>query len=94
MYPVLWTGSTTDFASVAVYNGKKVIKRGDFIHVGREYYRIMTFDSCCCLVDWFNLRASFEGDTYTEEDEFEYRDHDISMEEYEEIRDSIRSLQQ
>ena len=91
VYPVLHTGSTTDFASVAVFNGKKVIKRGDFIHVGREYYRIMTFDSCCCLVDWFNLRASFEGDTYTEEDEFEYRDHDISMEEFEKIRDSIQS---
>lgn len=94
VYPVLWTGSTTDFASVAVLNGKRVIKRGDFIHVGREYYWIMTFDSCCCPVDWFNLHASFEGDTYTEEDEFEYRDRDISMEEFEEIRDSIQSPQQ
>lgn len=94
VYPVLWTGSTTDFASVAVFNGKRVIEREDFLHVGREYHRIMTFDSCCCLVDWFNLDASFKGDTYTEEDEFEYRDRDISMEEFEEIRDGIQSLQQ
>lgn len=92
VYPVLHTSSTTDVASIAEIESKRVIERTDLTHAGRQYYWIMTFDSCCCPVDWFNLHASFEGDTYSEEDEFEYRDHDISMEEYEEIRDSIRRL--
>lgn len=90
VYPVLHTSFTTDVASVAEMAGKRVVARTDLTHTGRKYYWIMTFDSCCCPVDWFNLHASFEGDTYTEEDEFEYRDRDISMKEYEEIRDSIR----
>ena len=81
VYSVLHTYSTTDVAAVAEIDGERVIARTDLTHVGREYYWIMTFDSCCCMIDWFNLHTSFEGDTYTEEDEFEYRDRDISMEE-------------
>lgn len=94
VYPVLHTSFTTDTASVAEVDGERVIERTDLSHVGRKYYRIMTFDYCCCLVDWFSLHVSYEGDSYTEEDEFEYRDRDISLEEYEEIRDSIQSPQQ
>lgn len=90
VYKVLCTGTTTDFASVAVLNGKKVIKRSDFLYVGRTYYWIMEFDACCCVVDWWELHASYEGERYTEEDEFMYRDEEITMEEFEEIVSSIQ----
>lgn len=91
VYKVLHTGSTTDVASVALIKGKKVIERTDLTHTGRKYYWVMEFDACCCLVDWFNLHASYDGQKYSEEDEFMYREREISMEEFEKIRDSIQS---
>lgn len=90
VYKVLETGTTTDFASVAVLNGKKVIERSDFLYVGRTYYWIMEFDACCCVVDWWELHASYEGERYSEEDEFMYRDRETTMEEFEEIVSSIQ----
>ena len=89
VYKVLETGTTTDVASVAVFNGERVIERTDLGHVGRKYYRIMKFDSCCCLIDWFSLHVSYRGTEYSEEDEFMYRDREISMEQFEEIVNSI-----
>ena len=92
VYEVLLTGTTTDVAFVAEFNEKNVIVRTDLTHGGRESYRIMTYDPCCCLIDWFHLYAGFTGDAYTENDRFEYRDQEITMEEFEGIRDSIRDL--
>ena len=53
----------------------------------------MQFDSCCCLVDWFGLSAFYEESTYTEEDEFEYRDQEITMEQFEELVDDIKYVE-
>ena len=92
VYRVLETSSTTDVSHVAEFQGKRVIARTDLGHMEREYYRIMEFDPCCCLIDWFVLSASYEGTMYTEEDEFSYRDREISMYEFEELVDSIRLL--
>ena len=92
VYKVLTTSSTTDMSHVAEFQGKRVIERTDLGHVGRKYYQIMEFDSCCCLIDRFLLSASYEGTSYTEEDEFRYRDHEISMGEFEKIVDSIQQL--
>ncbi|MCH5344301.1 MAG: hypothetical protein J1E64_09690 [Acetatifactor sp.] len=89
VYKVLETGTTTDVAYVAEFMGKTVIARTDTTHVGREVYDIMEFDSCCCLIDRFVLSTFYEGDTYTEDDEFSYRGQDITMEEFEKIRDNI-----
>ena len=89
VYKVMETGTTTDVASVAVLSGERVIERTDLGHVGRKYYWIMKFDSCCCLIDWFSLNVSYEGTEYSEEDEFMYRDREISMEQFEEIVNSI-----
>lgn len=83
VYLQLCTGSTTDNASVAEINNKRVIQRTDLLHKGRKYYRIMKYDACGCLVDWFWLYASYEGDTYTEKDVFEYDNTIISMSEFE-----------
>lgn len=90
VYRVLETSSTTDMSHVAEFQGKRVIARTDLGHIEREYYRIMEFDPCCCLIDWFVLSASYEGTTYTEEDEFSYRNREISMYEFEELLDSIQ----
>lgn len=92
VYKVLETSGTTDVSHVAELQGRRVIARTDLGHIEREYYRIMEFDSCCCLIDWFVLSASYEGTTYTEEDEFSYRDREISMYEFEELLNSIQLL--
>lgn len=89
VYKVLETGTTTDVASVAVFHGEKVIKRTDLGHVERKYYWIMKFDSCCCLIDWFSLYATYEGTKYSKDDEFMYREREISMEQFEEIVNGI-----
>lgn len=44
VYKVLETGSTTDVASIAEMNGKRVVVRTDLSHAGRKSYRIMEFD--------------------------------------------------
>lgn len=89
VYKVLRTGSTTDFASVAEIEGKRVIERSDFLYVGRINYEIMTYDRCCCLTDWFRLYTGYEGEHYSENDIFKYRNREISMEEFETILSSI-----
>ena len=89
VYRLFETSSTTDVGSIVEMEGKKVIARTDLTHVGRQYYRIITYDSCCCIIDWFTLSANFEGNNYSVEDEFHYRGRKISMEEFEAVRDSI-----
>ena len=90
VYKVLNTYFTTDSSYVAGLDGKRVIARTDLSHGGRKVYRIMELDACCCVVDWWELHASYEGERYTEEDEFTYRDREITMEEFEEIVSSIQ----
>ena len=89
VYKVLRTGGTADVAYVTVFKEKRVVARTDLTHGGRLSYRIMEFDPCGCLIDWFHLYADFEGARYSEEDKFTYRNHEISMEEFEEIMNSI-----
>ncbi len=89
VYRLFETSSTTDVGSIVEMEGKKVIARTDLTHAGRQYYRIIIYDSCCCIIDWFELATGFEGDRYFAEDEFHYRGRKISMEEFEAIRDSI-----
>lgn len=92
VYKVLKTGSTTDVSYAAEMEGKRVVVRTDLTHGGRQYYRVMTYDGCGCLTDWFKLSAEYEGADYGIGDSFEYRDRAISMEEFETIRDSIHGL--
>lgn len=90
VYKVLRTGSTTDVASVVEIEGRKAVERTDLTHAGRKSYRIMKFDSCCCLIDWFHLYAEYEGTDYSEGGRFEYRNREISLEEFEGILESIQ----
>ncbi len=90
VYVLLCTGSTTDNALVAQMYGDNVVVRTDLLHAGRELYRIMKYDACGCLVDYFTLSASYEGKNYTENDLFKYNDRMISMEEYNILVDSIQ----
>ena len=92
VYKVLKTVFTTDVSYVAEMDGKRVVVRTDLTHVGRQCYRVMTYDGCGCLTDWFELSAWYEGTDYGAGDRYEYRERTISMEEFEAIRDSIRSL--
>lgn len=92
VYLLLETGSTTDVASVAELNGKRVIERTDLTHAGRESYRIMEFDACGCLIDHFHLYTEYADDDYSIEDTFWYRDEKISMEEFESILSHIHPL--
>ncbi len=89
VYRLFETTATTDVGNVCEIEGKKVIERTDILHVGRQIYRITQYDSCCCIIDWFELATGFEGDRYSAEDEFYYRGRKISMEEFEAVRDSI-----
>lgn len=66
-----------------------VVVRTDLTHGGRQYYRVMTYDGCCCLTDWFTLSVDYEGEDYGSVDRFAYRNRAISMEEFETIRDSL-----
>ena len=93
VYKVLKTGSTTNVSYVAEMDGKRVVVRTDLTHGGRKYYWVMTYDGCGCLTDWFELSAKYEGEDYGAGDRYEYRDREISMEEFEAIRDRIRSLE-
>lgn len=92
VYKVLETGSATDAASVAEIEGKRVIERTDLTHAGRKSYRIMKYDACGCLIDWFHLYAEYEGSDYSDDDVFQYRNKEISMEEFETILNSIHQL--
>ncbi len=62
-----------------------MIARTDLFHSGRKHYEILQFDSCCELVDRFQLDVEYRGDKYTKEDSFKYRNHPVTMEEYEAI---------
>ncbi len=90
VYKVLGTVFTTEVSYVAEREGNYVVVETDLTHGGRIDYQVMTYDGCCCLVDWFRLSAVYEGENYGEGDRFEYRNHAISMEEFEAIRDSIQ----
>lgn len=92
VYKILGTGATTDVSFAAEMEEKQVIVRTDLAHGGRQCYWGMTYDGCGCLTDWFKLCAVYEDEEYGAEDRFEYRDCEISMEEYEAIRDSIHEL--
>lgn len=89
VYKVLKTNSQTDVSYVAEREGKRVVTKTDLTHGGRQYYRVMTYDACCCLTDWFTLCADYEGESYGAGDRFAYRNRAISMEEFENIRDSL-----
>ena len=90
VYFLLHTGTTTDVASIATFQGKDIIQRTDYTHVGRQICSIMQYDACGCLLDYASLVASYEGSEYTSNDEFEFRNKTITMEEFEEIRSSIK----
>ena len=84
---------TANQVYVAEMEGKRVVVSADVSHGGRKCYVIRQYDSCGCLVDFFRLLAFYEGeDNYSAEDEFEYREQPITMEEFEEIRDRIRDI--
>lgn len=89
VYKVLETGSATDAAHIAVIEGKRVVVRTDLTYVGRQHYRIMEFDSCCCLTDWCHLYTEYDGTEYTDEDVFMYRNNKVSMEEFETVLKNI-----
>ena len=89
VYVLLRTGGTTDNVSVAKMYGDNVVVRTDLLHGGRELYRIMKYDMCGCLIDYFSIAASYEGENYTQDDDFKYNDKAISMEEFETIVNAI-----
>lgn len=92
VYNVMETHGTADRAYVAEMEGKRVFARTDLMHGGRKFYIIMQYDSCGCLVDFFRLFASYEGDSYSAEDKFGYREQEITMEEFEEKVNSIQRV--
>ena len=92
VYNVIKSSGTADKAYVAEMEGKRVIARTDLSHGGRKSYRIFQYDACGCLVDFFRLSASYEGSSYTAEDEFWYRGQEITMEEFEEKVNSIQRI--
>lgn len=90
VYYLLQTGGTIDNAYVGKFADRDVIVRADYLYSGRNYYRILTYDACGCVIDNFKLSASYEGKDYTEDDKFEYREHEISLDEFETLVNSIQ----
>lgn len=41
-----------------------MVVRTDLTYGGRQYYRVMTYDGCGSLTDWFRLCAEYEGAEY------------------------------
>lgn len=93
IYTVLHTSGTTDVASVVEMNGKNIVMRADCMYKGRKYYEFMEFDACGCLIDQACLRVTYEGNEYSKKDKFLYRNDEISMDEFEIILNSIRSME-
>ncbi len=89
VYEVLETFFTTDRAYVVEIDGERVLARTDLSHTGRQNYEIMKYDACCCVTDWYWFTVEYEGEHYSEGDKFRYMGHEITMEEYEELVDSI-----
>lgn len=89
VYEVLRTFFTTDTAYVVEIGGERVLARTDLSHTGRQIYRIMKYDACCCMTDWYGFSVEYEGERYSEGDRFRYMGQEITMEEYEELVDSI-----
>lgn len=93
VYNVMEAYGTANQSYTAEMDGKRVIVSADVSHVGRKYYFIKQYDACGCLVDFYRLSASYDGKShYSAEDEFEYREQPITMEEFEEIRDCIQDI--
>lgn len=93
VYNVMEAYGTADHAYAAEMDGKRVIVSKDVSHGGRKCYIVKQYDACGCLVDFFRLFASYDGkDNYSDEDEFEYRDQLITMEEFEGIKDRIKDI--
>lgn len=63
------------------------------MYKGRKYYEFMEFDACGCLIDQACLRVTYEGNEYSKKDKFLYRNEEISMDEFEMILNSIRSME-
>lgn len=92
VYNVIETHGTADVAYVAELDGKRVIARTDLTHGGRKCYKIMQYDACGCLVDFFGLSAFYEESNYSVGDDFWFRERKITMEEFEEIENSIKDI--
>lgn len=92
VYYVIRASGTADIAFIVEMEGKRVIARTDLTHGGRQCYTIMQYDVCGCIVDFFGLDAYYEGSRYTAEDEFWYREQEITMEEFEEKVNSIQQI--
>ena len=93
VYNVLEAYGTADQSDAAEMDGKRVVVSADVSHGGRKHYIVKQYDACGCLVDFFRLSASYDGkDHYSDEDEFEYREQPVTMEEFEEIRDRIQDI--
>lgn len=92
VYCVIRASGTADIAYIVEMEGKRVIARTDLTHGGRRCYDIFQYDACGCVVDFFGLYAYYEGSSYTVEDEFWYREQEITMEEFEEKVNSIQRI--
>lgn len=89
VYLRLKTGGTADVAYVTERDGKNVIVRADVTHAGRKSYVIMEYDADN-LLECARLYVEYKGAEYTSEDVFYYRDEKVSMEQFEEILNSIQ----
>ena len=92
VYKVIRASGTADIAYIVEIEGKRAIARTDLTHGGRRCYSIFQYDACGCVVDFFGLYTYYEGSSYTAEDEFWYRDQEITMEEFEEKVNSIQRI--
>jgi hypothetical protein len=82
---------TAMFSSYTVYDGETYLVTSDTTHVGRETYNLRKLNGNGEIVDEFDLGAEYwdePDDKYNENSDFYYRGEEITMEEYESLRNA------
>lgn len=59
---------------------------------GYKHYTVSRYDSCGCLVDYFQSAVSYAGVDYAAKDEFTYRNQPVTLEKFEEIEGGMRQI--
>ena len=78
--------------SHTLYDGDQWIVHSDTGHAGRQIYKLERYSGPGNLVDTFTLSAEYwnsPNDRYDENSTFEYRDQKITMQEYEEWKETL-----
>jgi hypothetical protein len=91
LYLIAVGNGTAEYSSFTVYNAETYLVLRDTSHAGRETYNLRKLNGNGEIVDEFDLGAEYwdePDDKYNENSDFYYRGEEITMEEYESLRNA------